>query len=168
VIVRPVRPEEFDLLGALTVAAYHALPGHPPDPEYDDELRNTAAKLAAGCEVPVAMLAGPLERVVGGVCFVPGAGNPYCEFEDPEAAGFRHLAVDPAVQRCGAGVALTQWCLDRARDLGRRRVLIHSGVWMTGAHRLYGRLGFERLPEMDWVPVPGIELLGFKKELGER
>jgi GNAT superfamily N-acetyltransferase len=169
VIVRPVRPEEFELLGALTVAAYHALPGHPPDPEYDDELRDTAAKLAAGCEVPVAVLPGAtLDRVVGGVCFVPGRGNPFCEFEDPDAAGFRHLAVDPAVQRSGAGVALTRWCMARAVELGRARVLIHSGVWMTGAHRLYERLGFERVPEMDWVPVPGIELLGFRKELGER
>ena len=30
---------------------------------------------------------------------------------------------------------------------------------MTAAHRLYERLGFRRLPERDWTPVPGIDLL---------
>ena len=32
---------------------------------------------------------------------------------------------------------------------------------MATAHRLYERLGFRRLPERDWSPVEGIELLGF-------
>jgi len=39
---------------------------------------------------------------------------------------------------------------------------------MTAAHRLYGRLGFVRAPELDWEPVPGIVLLGFRLPLVSR
>jgi ribosomal protein S18 acetylase RimI-like enzyme len=36
---------------------------------------------------------------------------------------------------------------------------------MTAAHRLYRRLGFTRLPERDWSPVPGTDLLVYSREL---
>ena len=39
---------------------------------------------------------------------------------------------------------------------------------MTRAHELYERLGFERRPDFDWVPLPRIQLLGFGLELGAR
>ena len=32
---------------------------------------------------------------------------------------------------------------------------------MRAAHRIYERVGFERAPERDWSPVPGVELLAF-------
>ncbi|WP_236829668.1 GNAT family N-acetyltransferase [Blastococcus sp. KM273128] len=57
------------------------------------------------------------------------------------------------------GEALVRACLARARQAGRRRVVISTGTRMTAAHRLYERLGFTRLPERDWTPVPGVDLL---------
>jgi hypothetical protein len=38
---------------------------------------------------------------------------------------------------------------------------------MTTAHRLYQRLGFQRQPDRDWRPVPGVDVtaLGFSLEL---
>lgn len=163
-IVRPIRPDEHRALGAITLAAYHALPGAVNEPSYDEELADISAKLAAGCEVVVAATDadGP---IVGGVCFVPSPDNPYHESDDPEALAFRHLAVDPAAQGAGAGRALVEWCIDRARVLGARRLLIHSTPWMTGAHHLYERLGFVRDPEHDWQPTPLVALLAFRKEL---
>jgi GNAT superfamily N-acetyltransferase len=163
VIVRPVRPDEYERLGEITVAAYHALPGHVHEPEYDEELRDTAAKVAAGCEVMVAV--GDDGRVLGGVCFVPSADNPFHETAEPGAVTFRHLAVDPAAQGAGAGTALVMWCVDRARQLGATALAIHSTPWMTGAHRLYERFGFARDPGHDWVPVPDVPLLAFTKPL---
>jgi hypothetical protein len=35
---------------------------------------------------------------------------------------------------------------------------------MAAAHRLYGRLGFVRLPERDFRPLPGVDLLAFAVE----
>ena len=36
---------------------------------------------------------------------------------------------------------------------------------MTAAHRIYERHGFERVPDRDWSPVPGVHLIAFRKEL---
>jgi hypothetical protein len=36
---------------------------------------------------------------------------------------------------------------------------------MTAAHRLYERLGFHRLPERDWSPVPGVDLLVYARDI---
>jgi len=38
---------------------------------------------------------------------------------------------------------------------------------MLAAHRLYRRLGFVRVPERDWEPVPGVVLWAFGIELGQ-
>ena len=32
--------------------------------------------------------------------------------------------------------------------------------WLA-AHRLYERLGFTRLPERDWTPLPGLTLVAY-------
>ena len=42
---------------------------------------------------------------------------------------------------------------------------ISGGIRMTAAQRLYERLGFTRLPERDWSPVPGIDLIVYSREL---
>jgi len=46
-----------------------------------------------------------------------------------------------------------------------RRIIIHSTPWMTTAHGVYTRRGFTRRPDLDWTPVPGIDLWGFVLEL---
>ena len=53
----------------------------------------------------------------------------------------------------------------RARASGRRRIVISSQPEMTSAHRMYLALGFVRRPDLDWSPVPGVDLLGFSLEL---
>jgi GNAT superfamily N-acetyltransferase len=163
VIVRPVEPAEHDELGAITVAAYRAVPGYVGEPEYETELRDVGARAGA---VDTAVLAAVADgRVVGGVTYVGSTASPQAEFDDPDAAGFRMLAVDPGAQGTGAGAALVAAVVDRARAEGRRRIIIHSTRWMTTAHGLYMRRGFTRRPDLDWTPVPGIELWGFVLEL---
>jgi GNAT superfamily N-acetyltransferase len=103
--------------------------------------------------------------VLGGVCFVPSPTNPYAEFDDPAAVCFRHLAVAPEAQGRGAGKALVVWCIERAGELGASRLLRHSSPWVPRAHRVYAALGFVRAPELDWVPVPDVPLLGFSRPL---
>ena len=45
-----------------------------------------------------------------------------------------------------------------ARAAGRRRMIIGSTEWMTTAHRIYERLGFRRVPELDqqWGDIRGL------------
>ena len=75
------------------------------------------------------------------------------------------LAVAPDQQNSGAGSALAKWCVERAKATGRKRIIIHSTQWMTTAHRIYGRLGFERAEHLDWSPVPGFLLMAFVYEV---
>ncbi|MEV5769530.1 GNAT family N-acetyltransferase, partial [Micromonospora sp. NPDC052213] len=65
-----------------------------------------------------------------------------------------------------AGAALAAACVTRATELGCTAVVICVRAGMAAnAHRLYERLGFVRLPEKDWSPLPGIDLLGLRLDL---
>ncbi|WP_254909797.1 GNAT family N-acetyltransferase, partial [Micromonospora sp. NBS 11-29] len=66
----------------------------------------------------------------------------------------------------GAGAALVDACVTRAAGLGCTAVVICVRAGMAAsARRLYDRRGFVRLPEKDWTPLPGIELLGLRLDL---
>ncbi len=161
--IRPVRPDEFEALGELTVAAYHSIGfDMPHQAEYDVQLRDVARRAAASC---VLVAATPAGEVLGGVTYVSGPEDPYSEELGEGEAGIRMLAVAPAAQRRGLGRALTLACLDRARAAGRRRMILHTGAWMPNAVRLYESLGFVRVPELDFVPAPGIDLWAYALEL---
>jgi GNAT superfamily N-acetyltransferase len=159
--IRHVRDEEHTELADLTVAAYRQV-GHVED-SYENELRDVPGRVA-GAEVLVAV-DDDSERILGGVTFVPDHASPYAEFDIEHAAGIRMLAVHPDAQGRGVGEALTLDCIDRARALGRREVILHSTPWMTTAHGVYERLGFSRDPNLDWWPVPSVELFGFRLHL---
>ena len=164
-IVRPVREAEYEALGDLTVAAYRAIPDVPHEATdgYEHELRDVARRVKVGAEVVVAVSDDGV--LLGGVTYVPDYTNELAEFDDPGAAGIRMLAVDPRQQRSGAGTALTKWCVDRARATGRTRIILHTIKWMTTAHRIYERGGFDRTTALDWEPFPGFLLMAFVKEL---
>lgn len=161
VAVREVRPEECDALGALTVAAYRAL-GVELVGGYDEVLRDVATRAAAAT---VLVAVDGHGSVLGGVTFVDDPANPYAEFDDPAAAGFRMLAVAPAAQGRGVGELLVRACIQRAGRAGKTRLVIHSTPWMTAAHRLYERCGFRRAPALDWQPLPEVPLLAFVRAL---
>jgi ribosomal protein S18 acetylase RimI-like enzyme len=167
VVVRPVRPEEYDVLGELTVAAYRALAeGDDPalDPAYLAELRAVARRAA---EVPVLVAVDARGRVLGGVTYVPGPGTRYSESEAPDEAGIRMLAVDPRLQGRGIGRLLVEACLARAKAAGRRRLVLLTRPSMVAARRLYARLGFRRAPARDWEFLPGEWLLGYEIDLAD-
>jgi predicted N-acetyltransferase YhbS len=144
--VRPIRDEECAALGEITVRAYRRLVNDVPFGSYEDELRDVKTH-AEQCEVLVAI---DDATMLGGVTFVPSAGTAQSEFDDPDAAGIRHLAVDPRYQGRGAGTALVDACLERARARGRRRVVLHSTPMMEVARAMYARRGFVADPTRDF------------------
>jgi ribosomal protein S18 acetylase RimI-like enzyme len=156
--IRPLRPDDHDEVGALTVAAYVHVEPATVETGYDAELRDVAGR-SIGAEI---LVAADGDDVLGAVTYVPGPQSPAAEFTEPDAAGIRMLAVAPGAQRRGVGEALTLACVERARAQGRRQVILHSTDRMAGAHRLYLRLGFERDPGLDWEPEPGLWLRGFR------
>jgi GNAT superfamily N-acetyltransferase len=154
-VIRDVRPGEYATVGELVVDVYASI---IPDLDgYADELRDVAGRIGAGVFVWVAEIDGAL---AGTVSYVPGLG-PYAEFSDPRGAGIRMLAVLPGFQGRGVGEALVRACLDRARADGRKRVYLDTTEWMDAAQRLYLRIGFERAPQLDWEPAPGLTLFKY-------
>lgn len=161
VVVREARPDEYARIGDLTVEAYLGLAGGHEHPDYLERLRDVAGR--ARDVIVLAALAAD-GTVVGGVTYVPGPG-PWSEFDAPDEAGVRALAVAPEAQGRGVGRALVGACIARALTDGRRAITLSTRPSMVAARRLYERLGFVRDPEHDWEPGPGEWLRGYRLEL---
>ena len=154
--IRPAAPAELPDVADLCVAAY--APFLAGDGAYVAVLRDVARR-AAEAELLVAVAPGG-GGVLGTVTFVPDGGA-LGEIAAPDEAEFRMLAVGPAAQGRGVGTALLRRVLDDSRRAGKHGVVCSSLPVMRAAHRIYERVGFERAPERDWSPVPGVELLAF-------
>jgi ribosomal protein S18 acetylase RimI-like enzyme len=158
ITVRAARPDELAAAGAVVRLAYEA-DGYGGD--YLDVVADTADR-SRDAEIVIAL--DDADRVVGCVTFVL-PGSRWAELSGPGQAEFRMLGVHPDARGRGVGRALAQWCLDRARRAGAAQVLICSLPTMTVAHGLYRSLGFRRRSDLDWTPVPDVELLGFEVDL---
>ncbi len=161
--IREARPDEHAALGEIVVEAYRQLGALEGDEEYAAELRDVPTR----ARTAVVLVATDAEtgRPVGCATYVPGTASPLAEELGPGEASIRMLAVDPAAAGRGAGTALTEACIARARVDGFDRVVLHSLPMMEGAQRIYRRLGFRHVPERDWEPIPGLLLLCFVADL---
>jgi ribosomal protein S18 acetylase RimI-like enzyme len=147
----------------VTVAAYAGFTLGPADP-YVARLRDAATR-DREAELWVATTEDR-DEILGCVTICP-PGSPWRELAGPDEGEFRMLAVAPEARGRGVGEALARMCLDRFRADGARGVVICSLPQMTAAHRVYERLGFRRVPELDWEPVPGVELHGYRIDFEE-
>jgi ribosomal protein S18 acetylase RimI-like enzyme len=164
ITIRPARDDELDEVGELTAQAYlrDGLLDFGEDDPYLETLR-AARRRARHTELLVAVEAAS-DRVLGAVAFVGDAGE-YADIAGPGEGEFRMLAVRSEGRGRGAGEALVRACVERARERGLERLLLCSHERMTAAHRLYARLGFVRIPERDWEPLPGMALRAYTLEL---
>lgn len=157
--LRRAAPGDYDEVGRLTVAAYEPFLLGPQD-DYRLRLADVAPR-DRDAEVWVAVDG---DEVLGGVTICP-PGSPWREVAGDEEGEFRMLAVAPSAQGRGVGRALTELAVDAFRREGARAVVLSSLVGMAAAHRLYERLGFVRVPDRDWSPQPGVDLIAYRLEL---
>jgi ribosomal protein S18 acetylase RimI-like enzyme len=157
--VEPARQEDFPRIADLTVTTY--VDGGLASEGYAPELADVVGRAHRSELLVVRDSDG---RVVGSVALVLAGDFGNVTVSDDEAA-FRMLVVDPAAQGRGIGHLLVTACLDRARAAGKTRMVISTDPRMTAAQRLYERLGFVRLPERDWAPAPGVDLLVYAVSL---
>lgn len=168
-VIRQARADEYAALGKLLVAAYAALPGMPSpreQPDYYAMLDNVAARTAKPA-LTVFIAADEAGRQLGSVDFIDdmaqyGSGGTAATVTN--AVGIRLLAVGDAARGKGVGKALTQFCIERARELGKARVVLHTTRAMQTAWTMYERLGFVRFPEIDFRQG-NLEVFGFQLPL---
>ncbi len=155
--LRRIRPDEHEAAGDVCVAAYSPFLTGAED-DYRQRLHDVATR-DAQAEVWVAV---DDERLLGLVTSCP-PGSPWREIARDDEGEFRMLAVAPTAQGSGVGTALATLCEERAREQGAVGMALSSLATMTAAHRVYGRLGYTRDPDRDWSPLPGVDLLAFRK-----
>jgi ribosomal protein S18 acetylase RimI-like enzyme len=56
-------------------------------------------------------------------------------------------------------------CIDLAEARQVSGLVICVRDFNVNAQRLYARFGFRRVPEKDWSPLPGVELLALRLDL---
>jgi len=156
-IIRPATEADLPAVGSVTVEAYRVNGYLEGTDDYADTLADAESRFHAA-ELLVAV--DDAGEVLGSVTVVL-PGTPYAEISQPGELEFRMLSVAASARGRGVGEALVRTVIDRARQAGIGQVVLSSSEKMAAAHRLYERLGFTRLPERDWAPLPGINLVAY-------
>ncbi|ACQ78465.1 GCN5-related protein N-acetyltransferase [Beutenbergia cavernae DSM 12333] len=150
---------ELDVVGALRVAAYSVDGLLDASPEYVEELRG----LGGDGHGQVLVAVGSGDAVVGTLMLEDFGAHSEVAREAGEIE-IRGFAVDPAMRGRGVGRALLAEAEQRAAVRGHRMVLSTLPA-MTAARSLYLAQGYEREPDRDWEPLPGLQLLAYGKDL---
>ncbi|MGO8957754.1 MAG: GNAT family N-acetyltransferase [Streptosporangiaceae bacterium] len=155
-LIRDAHQDEFAEVGDIRVGAYLADGFLSADSGYAPHLRELGADGAGDVLVAV----GTGGQLIGTVMLLPWpqGGN---LVKAPGEAEIRALAVRPEARGTGVGRALVTAVLARASRLGVCDLLLLTQPEMKAAHRLYEEVGFTRLPDRDWSPEPGINLLAY-------
>ncbi len=150
-LIRRAAPEDYEMIGQITEAAYEEFLEGPDDyyrePLRDAERRDREAELWVAVDDD--------GEVLGSVTSCP-SGSPWRELSVDGEGEFRMLAVAPRARGLGVGEALVRHCEDHARAAGATRMWLSTLDEMTHAQRIYSRLGYRHEPERDWYPEPDV------------
>jgi ribosomal protein S18 acetylase RimI-like enzyme len=166
VVVREVRPAEYEEAGGVTALAWREFVPHGNE-RWEGYLRRIGDVAARAERTPV-LVAVDGERILGTVTLELDRRideEPSWEL-DPSSANIRMLGVDPAARGRGAGRALVEACIERARSAGKEVVTLHTQSFMKAAIALYESMGFVRDPPRDrTLKEEGITLTAYRMEL---
>ena len=158
VTVRDAREADLPAVSRISVAAYETAGQLEPGSTYGQTLADAHGRFRTG-QVLVAERSG---EVVGTVTIcLPGTS--LAEISGPGELEFRFLAVDPAAWGTGVADALVLACEEQARVTGATSLAICVRDTNTGAAAMYAKRGFMRVPERDWSPMPGVDLLALTR-----
>ncbi len=153
---RDVKIDELDSVSRLLEESYREYSSLVPVESwesYRQDILDVRGRLRDS-ELIVAELDGNL---VGAVTLYLH-GSPSLPWPDGWA-GIRLLAVLPGFRTRGVGVALMDECVRRCRNAGIRTIGLHTTTAMAVARRLYERMGFVRVPQYDFAPDDGDEVV---------
>ena len=162
--IRPVNPDEYEILGKITADAYEELEGMPDrseQPEYYSMIQDVKGRTALpGVSVLVAVSG---EDLLGGITFVGDMAFYHSggtAGQRKGCSGIRLLAVKPGARNCGVGRALTRACIQRAAHIGSSGVILHTTKAMETAWKMYETMEFSRRPDLDFCQGQ-LQVFGF-------
>jgi GNAT superfamily N-acetyltransferase len=164
--VRAARPAERAAILDLTLLAYQEY--MPQIPAHWDAYRENIRAALADPGPATQIVAERGGALVGAVLLYPSGtsisapGFPQRRRQWPEV---RLLAVAPQARGLGIGGALMRECRRRAEAAGDDALTLHTTEMMRAARRLYERMGFVRVPELDFHPAPDLTVHGFRLDL---
>ena len=162
--VRDVRPEELDEAAAVMVFAYEEYQKDLRPAMWEAYVRDIAdvhGRLAQS-RLIVAVADG---HIVGAVTYYPPKPEGTGEGWPSGWAGVRLLAVAPTARERGYGRLLMDECLRRARADGAIALGLHTTSVMAVARAMYERMGFDRAPDYDFHPMPGLVVMAYRLNL---
>jgi len=165
-IVREAQPSEFKQIGELMVNVYSQLKGFPTpseQPNYYKMLKNIG-DLTENSKAKLLVAVSDNNKIVGGVLYfdnMKNYGSGGTATLEKNAAGFRLLAVDTTIRGKGIGKLLTNTCIQLAKDTNQSQLIIHSTKAMQIAWKMYGKIGFKRSEDLDFIQG-NLHVYGFR------
>lgn len=152
-IIRDAKDEEMPFIREQRVISYEEHAQKIPNGHWQELKRAILSDSDSqpGVERIVAEIDG---KIAGSVVLFPAKIDAYNgQVEKLDYPEIRMLAVTPEARGKGAATALIKECIRRSKAKGHKAIGLHTGEFMDSAMRLYERLGFERLPQYDFVPA---------------
>lgn len=153
--IRNAHPSEFEKIGQLVSTVYSQLPDFPKEdelPAYYEQLRNIG-QMTTNPAIHLFAAVDDNNNILGVVVYFDDMqyyGSKGVASSVKNAAGFRFLAVDPEARGLGIGKALSVYCIERAKNTGQEKLIIHSTRAMAVAWEMYLKIGFKRAKYLDF------------------
>jgi ribosomal protein S18 acetylase RimI-like enzyme len=109
-----------------------------------------------------------IEGTILGAVLLPNHQSTLRQIARADESEFRLLGVNIAARGRGIGRRLVQECIDRAKLLKTRSMVLSTQPSMLAAQHLYESLGFRRRSERDWRTPQGSVRWVYAMELDTR
>lgn len=166
VLIRQAKSSEFFLLKEQRLSSYQPYK-EVLTPEHWEMLKANLASTNdqdPGVEVFVAEIDG---HIAGSVALFPAESIAYgWDTQKIEYPEIRMLAVSAEFRSRGVGKTLVEHCIDISKIRRQKFVGLHTGSFMENAIALYEKMGFQRVPQLDFAPLDdGIVVQAFRYNL---
>ena len=163
-LMRDIRPEEFDAVAQLLQAAYQQYEKFMPADAwqfYLSDIVDVRGRMAES-DLIVAEVNG---KLAGTITLYLGGRNQTVGNWPVGWAGARLLAVGPEYRGKGIGRALMDECIRRCRESGIKTIGLHTASFMEVAKNMYERMGFQCVPEFDFHPRADVVIIAYKLDV---